>query len=208
MPFDVIEAIDGGLPGSEHNAKASLVIWGKSRKGKVRLMLSVPIAILGAVGIDIKGYCGLAIGTGAQAGIVRILRNPKGPLKGRQSVKGLFGIFNCGHLNHFPNEIRAAQGCKAEALVEDGCVEIVLPDWSKPAVGAQRPEPAPASRPLPPPVTRLPANPRPGPISHNGNPNGARTDLTSSLMGDPPPGYSARRERAEKLGDAVIGKRK
>lgn len=150
----------------------------RNNTAKMKFSFSEPVAK--ALGWSKGDKLEVLIGNGEHHGIIRFRKNNStgdAEVIHRKANKGDYFQLALGYQAAFVDRTEASRWCQYEK-VEDGYVEIVLPRWADETAPAKKPVPAPIiGRTAPQPVRGAP--------------------VTSSLMGDPPPG---RREMLAKVG--------
>lgn len=163
--------------GNETGAKATM---SKRGAGTTRLAFTLTSATLGDLGWAAGDKLEVLIGDGEHHGLIRLRKNNSAgsaTVEKRQAARADRPYFKValGHIPAFVNRAESARHINFEAI-EEGWVEFVLPKWAD--------ETAPKA-----------AGPAPAPAKPSAAPVPRGVPVTGTLMGDPPPGRSARDAR-------------
>jgi hypothetical protein len=141
-----------------------------------------------ALGVGDGDKCEVLIGDGEHHGLIRLRKNNsaagEAPVSKRETGKGAFYTIKLGHQAAFVDRTEQALWCQWEAI-EEGWIEIVMPKWADETAPTQRS------------VIQGTPGPKPLTPAQQAIQRGKAKNVTSSVMGDPPPG---RREMLEKMG--------
>lgn len=171
------------------------VTLSKFKASSAKMKFTFSDAVAKSLGLGDGDKIEVLIGSGEHHGLIRIRKNAsvgEAVLNHRKALKGGYFSLDLGHQPAFVDRSEAGRWCQFETL-EDGFVEIVLPRWAD-ETGPTRLKMATAPvAALRPPVDQAIAK-------SIAKPAPPRT-VTSSLMGDPPPG---RREMLAKVGELKV----
>lgn len=153
------------------------------RKGPASISFTLTTALASKFGWSNGDKLELFIGTEDDHGAIRFRKNNSvgdAPVTFKKTAKGDWVSVPIGHQSAFVDEAQPSAWVKFEQI-DGGFVEVILPRWAD--------KTAPKSKATTsPPVARAPAQ-------------SPRQNVTSSLMGDPPPN---RREILAKMGGVKV----
>ena len=174
------------------------------RKGKVSpatIQFSISAARAAALHIANGDGVEVLIGDGEHHGLVRLRKNNSAAntkAEARGYGKSAHFLIKLGHQPAFIDRAMTGMWCQWE-MVEDGWIEIVLPKWADETAPNRKQAAAPAAQPAEK-RAGAGANIKTAHSNINTKPLAAqpKRNVTSNLMGDPPPG---RREYLQKMGE-------
>lgn len=157
----------------------------KGKSGPASMIFSVKGDIAQKLGWAEGDKLEVLIGTDGDHGLLRFRKNNSAGdavVRFKNAMKGIrYASVNLGHQPRFIDRAEGGRWCQHEEL-EDGYLEIVLPKWADETA----PRKLTPAQVVPKPIVGAPVKPAAG------------RAVTSSIMGDPPPG---RREMLAKIGD-------
>ncbi|MDC7787994.1 hypothetical protein PQJ75_13945 [Rhodoplanes sp. TEM] len=118
-------------PADAWDARVSLVCLGtaarRSPKPSMTVMLSR--ALMARAKVYHEDRFDVLLGTGDDAGMMRLVRAKNGAAKGVVVGGGKAMKINCGHVARFGESAQPRQDCAVD-LLADGAIEITLPRWA------------------------------------------------------------------------------
>lgn len=126
MAFEKLETI---IRSGRSGMPASVTLHGGSRSGRPAFIINLSKECAAQAEIFNGEKFNLLIGTGDDAGVVRLVPDAEGVISALTNGKGGVRFF-CGHIARFGSGLREKEFCAAEIDKEARCIEITLPAWA------------------------------------------------------------------------------
>jgi hypothetical protein len=126
MSFEKLEVL---VASGRRGMPASVTLSGRDGGGRPALKIVLSASFATQAKISGGEKFDLLIGTGEEAGVVRLVRNVRaGILDARAMAKGGISFF-CGHVERLGTEPQEKRFCAAE-IIDADTIEVTLPPWA------------------------------------------------------------------------------